>query len=178
MMQPVIPWEELSRETVFQKYGRKVEKVMYRLPNGNESDYYIKAEGKSVCVVALTKENEVVLVRQYRPGPNKILMELPGGGREGDETLEQAIMRELLEETGYSGNIEFVTSIWHDAYSTSVRNCFVATGCVKVSDSTPDENEQLETVLLSLSELRTLVRSGQMTDVESAYRGLDHLGLL
>jgi ADP-ribose pyrophosphatase len=177
-MQTIQKWEELSRETVFHQYGRGVEKVAYRLPNGKETDFYIKKEGRAACVVALTKDNRVIVTKQFRPGPDEILLELPGGGVGGDETPEEAVERELLEETGYRGNIQFVGKIFHDAYSTNVRHCFVATECEKVADQNLDENEQIEVVLLTLPEFRELLRSGKMTDVESGYRGMDFLGLL
>lgn len=72
-------WKELSRELVFEKYGRKVEKVIFKIQNGKESDFYIKNEGNVVCVLALTSDKKVILAKQYRPGPKKILTELPGG---------------------------------------------------------------------------------------------------
>jgi ADP-ribose pyrophosphatase len=171
-------WEELSRETAFQKYSRRIEKVIYKLPNGKESDFYIKGEGTVVCALALTDDNKVIIAKQFRPGPKEILMELPGGGIDADETPEQAMERELLEETGYKGEIKLVTSTWDCGYSTRLRYCLVATNCKKVSEPKNDENEPIETVLLSPSEFRDLLRSGKMTDVEVGYLGLDFLKLL
>lgn len=178
MTNEVKKWEEISREIVFQKYSRKIEKVLYELPNGKESDFYIKKEGPVVCVLALTSDNKVIIAKQFRPGPKEILMELPGGGIEGDETPEQAMERELLEETGYTGEMKLVTQAFDCAYSTMRRNCLVATNCKKVSEPKNDENEPVETVLLALPEFRDLLRSGKMTDVEVGYIGLDFLKLL
>lgn len=76
----VEPWQERSREQVFKKYSRKIEKVIFTLLNGQESDFYLKAEGEPVCIFALTPDQNVVLAEQFRPGPNKVLLELPGGG--------------------------------------------------------------------------------------------------
>jgi len=53
MSTKVKKWKELSREIAFQKYGRKIEKVIYRLPDGTESDFYIKKEDPAICVLAL-----------------------------------------------------------------------------------------------------------------------------
>lgn len=171
-------WEEISRETVFQKYSRKIEKVIYKLPHGEESDFYIKKEGPAVCVLALTKDKKVIIAKQFRPGPKEILSELPGGGVEEGETLEQAMERELLEETGYKGKMKLIANAWDCAYSTMKRGCLVATDCEKISESKNDEKEPTEWVLLSLKEFRELLRSGKMTDIEVGYLGLDYLGLL
>jgi ADP-ribose pyrophosphatase len=171
-------WKELSREVVFQKYGRKIEKVVYVLPDGREGDFYLKKEGPAVCTLALTRDKNVILAKQFRPGPDKILLEMPGGGIEKGENPEQAAERELLEETGFKGKIELIAEVFDCAYSTMNRYCAVATDCEKVSEQRLEENEFAEIVLMPLNEFRELLRSGKMTDVEVGYLGLDHLGLL
>lgn len=171
-------WRELSREVVFQKYSRKVEKVRYELPDGTESDFYLKKEGPYFCILALTSDNEVILAKQFRPGPNEVLLELPGGGIQEGETPEQAIEREFLEETGYQGKAKLVTEAFDCAYSTARRYCFVATDCEKVAEPQNTTSEITETVLLPLDKFRELLRSGKMTDIEVGYLGLDFLKLL
>jgi len=178
MNDKVKKWEELSREEIFIKYGRKIEKVIYKFPDGTESDFYIKKEGPAICVLALTKNNKVILARQFRPGPNEIILELPGGGIEKGETPKQAIERELLEETGYKGEAKLIAEALDCAYSTMRRQCFVATDCEKIAEPQNTSSEICETVLMPLDEFRNLLRSGKMTDIEVGYLGLDHLGLL
>lgn len=170
-------WQELSRETVFEKYSRKIEKVIFKLPDGQELDYYIKEEGPAACVLALTADHQIILTRQYRPGPKKIIYELPGGFLDPQEDAQFTIRRELREETGYDGDIKFVTTCLDDAYSTMERFCFVATNCKKVQKPHLDDDEFIDVVLVSLAEFKTILRSGQMTDVEVGYLGLDYLNL-
>jgi len=172
-------WEELSRETVFHnKYGRDIEKVVYKLPDGTEDSFCIKKEKSVICVLALTKDKKVILAKQFRPGPNEIILELPGGGIEKGEILEPAMERELLEETGYRGSAKLIAETFDCAYSTRRRHCFVATDCEKVAEPQNTSSEICETVLLTLSEFRDLLRNGKNTDVEVGYIGLDYLGLL
>ena len=172
------PWKEIEREQIFRKYGRGVDKVTFALPDGSHHDYYIKNEAQVAAVVALTQDQHVLLVRQYRPGPHKILLELPGGGIDADEKPEDAIARELLEETGYTGEISFVAISYDDGYSNLVRHCFVATNCSKQQEPSPEATEFLEVITATLDEFRAVLRSGQMTDVEVGYLGLDYLNLL
>lgn len=179
MIHKVENWEEISHEEIFKKYGRGIEKRVYRLPHGKEADFYLKTEPQSICCLALTKDNQVILAKQFRPGPAKILLELPGGLLESNESPEQAMERELLEETGYQGKTQFVTQLFQDAYSTRIKNALVVTECEKVGEPQPEDNGDVpELVLMSLEDFRKHLRTGELTDVEIGYLGLDHLGLL
>lgn len=172
-------WEELSRETIFSKYGRGIEKKVFYLPNGRKVDFYLNSGYDSVACLALTKDNQVILARQFRPGPAKILLEMPGGGLKPGENLQEAIERELLEETGYRGQAVFVGSVLPSAYATYQKNVFCMRDCEKVAEPVLEDNgEVTETALLSIGEFRELLRSGQMTDVELGYLALDFLKLL
>ena len=171
-------WSELRRQNVFKKYSRSIDKVKFKLPDESEVDFYIKSEGVAVCILALTDMNEVILVRQFRPGPQKILDEMPGGSVESGEKPADAIRRELKEETGYEGEVEFVGTCLDDAYSTMVRHCFVAKICNLIAKPEQVVTETIEVILKSIPEFREQLRSGQLTDAEVGYLALDHLGLL
>lgn len=179
MKHEVDEWEEIRREPGRSLYGRSVDKVWFKLPDGKEVDFALFSGGKSVACLALTKNNEVILVRQFRPGPREVLNELPGGGLKEGENIEEAMARELLEETGYKGNIKLVTTLWHDGYSPRIKYALVATECEQIAEPALEDNgESVEVVLMTLTEFRDHLHSGQLTDVEIGYLGLDHLHLL
>lgn len=173
----IIDWIKIEEEPYRAGY-RKMIKKKFQLPDGKVADFDIKNEGPAVCVLALTENNTVLLVRQYRPGPEKILLEMPGGGMRGDEEAEEAMRRELLEETGYAGDIKFVGLSMDCAYSTMRRYNFVATNCRKIQEAMLDETEFVDVVEVSLEDFRKHLRTGELTDVESGYLGLDYLELL
>jgi ADP-ribose diphosphatase len=95
---------------------------------------------------------------------------------EGEEPAAAAA-RELLEETGYRGEVEALGSMVDCAYSTRIRHVFAATGCERVAEPT-DEDAQLGTLLVSLDAFREHLRGGRCTDVGPGYLALDRLGLL
>ncbi|MFD4655825.1 NUDIX hydrolase [Kitasatospora sp. NPDC058444] len=172
-------WREINRTTVFSRFGRSVDRVEFELPDGRTEEFSIKCERPAGAVFALTPDQHVILARQYRPGPDRVLHELPGGYIEPGESAENAIARELLEETGHQGQVREVGPYWLDAYSDVRRYAFVATGCVKVAEPRPERTEFIDVVTLSLSEFRDRVlRRGEMTDTAAAYLALDALSLL
>lgn len=170
-------WKKLKQESLTIGF-RKLLKVTFQLPDGRIADYVLKDEGRVACVLALTTHKQVVLARQYRPGPDAILLELPGGAVERGEAPQEAIGRELLEETGYSGDLQLAGVSYHCAYSKRQKYNFVATNCRRVQAPQNEANEFIEVVEMPLADFRKHVRSGKFTDVEGAYMGLDFLGLL
>lgn len=173
----MIDWKEVERERIFSGY-RVIDKVTFELSDGTTKDFDILPGGEVVCVVALTPDRQVIMTRQFRPGPAKTLMELPGGGMDPGEEPEAAAARELLEETGYAGKMQFVTVALDDAYAELVRYIYVVTDCRKVAEQNLSHGEFADVELVSLDEFREILRSGQMTDVEVGYLGLDFLKLL
>ncbi|MEV7775920.1 NUDIX hydrolase [Kitasatospora sp. NPDC086791] len=171
-------WTEEGRTTIFEVAGRSLDKVTYRLPDGTVRDKLIRREPSAAAVLALTPDNRVIIARQYRPGPDATLYEMPGGFVEEGEDPAETAQRELLEETGYKGDIEPAGSCWDDAGSTAKRHGFVARNCVRVAEQELEEMEFVTVELIGLDEFKKVMRAGLMTDVELAYRGLDHLGLL
>ena len=168
-------WHKLAESSYRAGYRRMLKKT-FRLPDGTVADYDIKDEGRPVCVLAFTPAQEVVLARQFRPGPEQTLLELPGGWVEAHEDPDQVIRQELLEETGYVGEVHFVGTNYHDAYSNAVRHNYVATACRPVQAPAP--GEYIKVVTMPLREFRVYLRSGRLTNVDCAYMGLEFLKLL
>jgi ADP-ribose pyrophosphatase len=157
---------------------RRIVGRRYRTPDGVEREFEIKVEDDTAVVLALTPDDQVVLVREFRPGPEQILLELPGGAvAPGEEPLDAA-RRELLEETGYEGELRAVGTIVDCAYSTRRRHTFVATGARRVQEPSPHDGEFPEVVLMPLEAFRDHLRGGQLTDVPGGYLALDALSLL
>lgn len=170
-------WEKISEEPYKAGY-RKMLRRKYKMPNGKIEEYDIKDEAIAVCVLALTSTMEVILAKQFRPGPEKILMELPGGAIDkNDKNPEEAIKREFLEETGYTGDFEFVSRCWNCGYSKRITYSFIAKNCKKVNEPKLDETEFVEVVTLPLEEFKKILYSGELTDSKTAFYGLNYLKL-
>jgi ADP-ribose pyrophosphatase len=170
-------WELLAEETVYQR-RRHIVLRRYRYPDGREGDFEVLVAPEVVCVVCITVDGDVVLARQYRPGPGGWLDEIPGGAVDPGEDGATAAARELVEETGYAGDLQFVGQVFQGAYTSMRKQVFVATGATQVAVPIPEESGVVEPVVVSLDEFRAHLRSGRLTDVAAGYLALDELGLL
>lgn len=173
------PWKKIDETLVYDGW-RKVIRKKFELPDQRIVEYETTGNiSEIVCVLAMTNDQHVILAPQFRPGPEKIFYELPGGGMDTHENPEQAMARELLEETGYEGVLTLVATTAHDGYANSVRHHFVAQNCVAIAKPIADpDNVSHEVALVSVAELKAITRAGQCTDIATAYLGLDFLNLL
>lgn len=171
-------WEQLGPDrTVYAGFMRVVLRRL-RLPDGREVEWDLLDMAPSVTVLPLTPDGKVVCVSQYRPGPNRYVVSLPGGLVDAGEEPEAAGLRELREETGYAADsIEIIGATYPNS-ATSPRLVAVAHGCTPRHAQAMDEYEDCEVVLLTISELRSELRAGRLGSTEQTYLALDHLGLL
>lgn len=158
-------WEVLDREYLGNEPWFTVRRDHVRLPNGNEIlSYYVFEYPSWVNVIAITKDQKFLLVRQYRHGLRGYFMELCAGVcEEGEEPIVSA-RRELLEETGYgNGDWELLTAVSANGSSTNnITYCFLATNVEKISEQHLEPSEDITVHLLSLDEVRELLLSDEM----------------
>lgn len=115
-------------------------------------------------VVAITPDDKVVLLRQWRFGSQAEGLEIPGGVVDKGETPQQAAVRELEEETGYRPEtIEPVGWLWSNpAHFTNRQHTFLARGCERAHEGTPDASEDLVVELVPRADIPGLIRRGEI----------------
>lgn len=137
----------------------------FRLPTGREiKDYWISEYPPWVNVVAVTTDDQLVLVRQYRPGLGAVHFELPAGVAEPGEDVEAAARRELLEETGYGGGRwSLLTRLSaNPALQDNLTTTFLAEAVTRAGAPAPDATEDLRVHLVPVEDALAILDDGDM----------------
>lgn len=151
------------------------------LPGGDVVDeYYVRESHGFSVVLALTPDQRVVLVRQYKHGIGEIVTELPAGAIDPGETPAACAVRELAEETGYAGAPpEHIRSFITDPTNSDSRfHLFLIRDAVPTHEPDPDPTEEIEVSLAPLDEVRAMAFDGRIaagTQVAAVLVGLEAL---
>ena len=123
----------LSTQQIFNGKVISLQVDEVELPNGKKAKRELIKHPGAVAIIAITDENKLVLVEQYRKALQRTIVEIPAGKLEkGEEPLECA-KRELEEETGYEcKSIELVTSFYTSpGFADEIVHVYLATGLTK-----------------------------------------------
>ena len=172
----ITPWKIL--ESNYLRNNVRIDKC--ETSNGKIIEPLVLEYGTWVTIVALTKQQEVLLIKQYRHGAQKIIWEMPGGAVNDGEEPTHAAKRELLEETGYTSDniIEVGRVSPNPASHTNLMYAYVALDAWKVGDQSLDEIEEIEVYPVPLDEVIRMVKDGELQQslhVSSLFFALLHL---
>ena len=159
------PWRVISSTYPIASAHLRLRADRVELPTGEIIDDYYVRESRGFCVVfAMTEDERVVLVRQYKHGIREIIIELPAGGIDADETPEACAHRELAEETGYTvERLEHLRTFPVDPTSASGSfHLFLGRGARLTTEQSLDVTEEIDVSTVPLNEIRQMAFDGRI----------------
>lgn len=161
--------EQLNAEYLYKGKIINLRRDTARLPDGSKALREVVEHPGGVCVAALTDENEVLLVRQFRYPYFEEILEIPAGKRDfPDEDPLECGKRELREETGASAEkYTFLGQLYPTpGYCGEIIWLYAATG-LSFGECDPDDDEFLQTVRMPFDEAIERIMSGEIKDAKT-----------
>ena len=158
-------WKILSSEYLIKRPWLTARRDVVELPDGRiNKEYYVLEYPTSINVTAITKNGDMVMVRQYRHALGQTNFEIVAGVVEQGEEPIEAAKRELLEEAGYGGGEwrEVAVISANPSTTTNLTHCFLATGVEKVSVQHLDATEDIEVYLFKPEEVKEMIQKGEL----------------
>mgnify|MGYP000405691487 CR=1 FL=1 len=159
-------WKTINSLYIYQSPFGNLRKDTCELPNGQIiQDYYVNEYSDWVNAVVITKTNEVVLVKQYRHGTQSSFLEVPAGKPENNETLAEAIAREVKEETGFVSDLppvllgEFYVN---PATQNNRVYSFLITEAELVAEQELDDTEIIDVHMFDLGTISHLIKTNEI----------------
>ncbi len=164
-------WKTINSEIVLRTPGVNVRRDCVDLMNGKiVDDFYIFEINEWAMIVPVTDQGDFVMVEQYRHALGEITLEFPAGLIDAkDESPLFAAHRELVEETGYTGE-EWTSLGKYHLGPSKIRNAFhifMARNCRLTQMQNLDETENIRVVTVSPDDLARMFDAGKITDVDT-----------
>lgn len=163
----------LEEKTLSQSYVFRGKVINMRidealLPNGKTAGREVVEHNGGVCVAALTENNEIFLVKQFRYPYGEVIYEIPAGKRDGNEEPLVCGIRELKEETGMTAEkfIPLGELYPSPGYCGEIIWMYAAVGLI-TGDCDPDEDEFLEAEKIPLEKVIKMIMSGEIKDAKT-----------
>ena len=160
--------ETLSSQRIYDGRVVKLRVDSVRLANGRQTTREIVEHSDCIAVVVIDKQDNVLLVKQFRKPVEKELLEIPAGGIDPGEEPEEAVSRELREEIGYMPRKVQKLGGFYSApgYSSEYLHLYLATDLIP-SQLVAEDTEEINVVHVPVKEIPGLIASGRICDAKS-----------
>lgn len=157
--------KKISGEVIYDGKIIRVEKDYIELEDGHRSTREVVFNSGGVSVLALDKDENVILVKQFRYPSKEELYEIPGGKQNENEDYVTSGMRELEEESGYTSEDAQYFGYFYPtvAYATEVIHLLLAKNCYYTKQHL-DVGEHVSVELIPFEEVKKMIFDGRIKD--------------
>lgn len=136
-----------------------------KLHNGRNYEYHYVHTAGSSFIVPVKDNGKIILVNQYRYLNDRFSIEIPGGGVKEDQSPEEVARKELIEETGFDGDLVKVGFFNpYNGVADEICHVFIARNLKPSDKETRDDSEEFEILELSPEEIDEKIRTNEIYD--------------
>ncbi len=164
--------KSISSERIYEGKIINLKVDTVNLPNGRTSKRELIEHPGAVAILAITPDNKIIMVEQYRKALERSIIEVPAGKLEKGESPETSAMRELEEETGYTAeSLELIQSFsTSPGFADEVIHLFLAEGLKKAeSGAQLDEDEFVDLLEVTIEEAEEMMQDNRIYDAKTAF---------
>lgn len=161
-------FERIERELKYRGNILDFYNDVVRLPDGKIANRDFLKHNGAAAIVAADKENNILMVRQYREAIDRYTLEIPAGKKEPEEDFKSCAIRELEEETGYKTQdaTPLITLYTTVAFCDEKIEVFY-TNQLTASTQSLDEDEFVSVAWYKLDELVQMIQNGSLNDAKT-----------
>lgn len=159
----------ITKEVVYRGRIFDIERHEVALSKGYTSVREVIVHGPAVALIVEREDGDFVFIKQFRKAQEQVCLEIVAGNCESDEDHPQAAIRELREETGYQAEEVHLLGTMRPSvgYCTEQIDLYYARVGNQPDETDFDEDEQIETLILSAQEIEALMKSGEVDDAKT-----------
>jgi len=158
----------ISSQLIYDGRAVKLRVDTVQTTNGRQTTRDIVEHADCVAIVVVDVDDNVLLVNQFRKPVERELLEIPAGGIDPGESPEDAVRREMREETGYApGRVELLGGFYSaPGYCNEYLYLYLATNLTP-SQLYAEDTEGIEVVRMPIGQIPELITSGKIRDAKS-----------
>ena len=158
----------VSSETIFKGNVLKLKVDTVSLPDGKTATRELVMHPGGVGVVAVTDDDKLILVKQYRKPYDKVMYEIPAGKLDKNEEVETCGKRELMEETGATcKTFEYLGNVYPSpGYTDEIIHLYFAKG-LEFGKANPDEDEFLDIEFFTIEKVHEMIMNNEINDAKT-----------
>lgn len=158
-------WKKLSTEVKYSNNWWSYLVDKYLFPNGTEGEYHYCFTYGSAFIIPVTAEGKIIMVRQYRYLNDRFSIEFPGGGVKKEDNHEAEAYKELVEETGFSGELEYAGMFNpYNGVTNEICKVYIARNLKPSEEYKKDDSEEFELLYYTPDEISGMIESNEIYD--------------